>query len=191
MSTLRTQLSRLPLQPQYGQNTQASVSVKVASQPFERIIGYGYHDYNAPSFALDVCSPRGFGREHAEDVRLLSSPLAPCQLHAEFIGNEGDVRRFYCRFLSGIPMLALKSLGIEERSEAGPPGNTQVSNTVDSRFTLGDEVLLVVELKRPYMITTQWEQATNAGLSDRNKLSKELRMSVLIYNSGGNNCFLC
>lgn len=176
-ATVRRQLGTLPLQPVYYPDTGASVTVKQASNEYHRILGYTYHDYNAPTFARDMCIHVGFGTEEEEDVQVLNSPLAPCQLHAEQIGNEGDVRRFYYRYLSGIPMLALRSLGVIERSETGPTGNVQTSNTVDSRFTLREEVLAIVEHKRPHLISeSQWADNENNGLATRNKLSRELRM---------------
>lgn len=173
---VRKELGILPKTPRYGENTHASISVKTASQAFPPLVNYDYHASDNPYFAREICSQGGFGPENEEDLDILNSPTTHCPLLDEYIGNEGDVRRFFYRSLSGPLLLALKSRGLVERAEAGPTGNTQVTNTVDCRYTLGDQVVLTVEHKRPYMITDEWRQAVNPGLSNRNKLSKELRM---------------
>lgn len=72
---------------------------------------------------------------------------------AENIGNEGDVRRLFYRYLSGTVMVSLTSLHVIERSETGPAGPTSAAVTVDARFTVGNEVVAAVEFKKPYSIS--------------------------------------
>lgn len=168
---IRTLFARLHPSIFYFSDTGAHISIKQASTNFPRIFGYKYHNYNTISLV------EGFGNESEEDALTLKSFLYPCSLYHEQIGNEGDVGRLYYRYLSGTVMNALQLLHIIERSETGPTGDTQVTDTVDSRFTLGDIYITIVEFKRPHLVRSDhWADSAHGGLTTKNILSKELRM---------------
>ena len=171
-STVIQQLCRLPRQPRYTDNSNTSVSVKANSTSFIRILRYTYYENKAPSFVTEV----GFGPEHEEDNLLLDRHCDVSQQLEEFIFCEGDVRRFYDRYLTLALMFALQPVGVVQLSEAGPSMGTTL-NTVDSSFLFLDHPLMIAELKRPYRISgTHWADPTNDGLLARNQLSQEFRM---------------
>ena len=178
-STVIQQLCRLPRQPRYTIDPKTSVSNKTNTASFQRILRYVYHDSEAPSFALDMsAATTGFGPEHEEDTVLLNNRCDISQLLEEYIYCEGDVRRFYDRYLTLALMVALQPVGAVQLSEAGPSQGT-TTNTVDSSFLFLDHPLMIAELKRPYRISAEdWADALNDGLLARNQLSREFRMWV-------------
>lgn len=171
-STVLQQLCRLPCQPRYTEDPNTSVSVKAKSTSFERILQYSHHENNARSIVSKV----GFGPEQEEDVLLLKRHCDVSQQLEEFVYCEGDVRRFYDRYLTLALMFALQPAGVVQLSEAGPSMGT-TTNTVDSSFLYLDRPVMIAELKRPYRISEKhWADPMNNGLRGRNQLSQEFRM---------------
>lgn len=115
----------------------------------------------------------GYGPELTDDTHRLAVLIHPPNRMPVVVGNEGDVRRFYSRYISHLLTLACPKL--QERAETGPIQQSTLSTTIDSRFTFNNHQALIVELKKPGTINEQ-EWRGQANTSSRRNLSKEIRM---------------
>lgn len=106
---------------------------------FPPLINYKYHDCNSQHAVRDFFGNPGFGRESPADSDILDVPASSFPITTERIGNEADVRRFFDRFVSGTVTMAFAPWKIEERAETGLVGVTQITGTVDCRYTIANQ----------------------------------------------------
>ncbi|KAK4119948.1 hypothetical protein N657DRAFT_649729 [Parathielavia appendiculata] len=121
-----------------------------------------------------------FGDENALDHRLLTKDVMPLNDTVEWFQKEGDsVRAFYTHISHPIQLAFHTNLGppfIIQRSESGPLGQTQVSQTVDFSWGCGESSLMIGELKRHGIINTgAWITSPRRPDGNRVWLGKELR----------------
>lgn len=128
--SFRDGFGRLPACPIYGPDTHASISTKAGSSDFHPLINYKYHDCRSQHFVRDFFDTSGFGPESSADIDILEGLALPC------------------------PITTRRTSG------TGPVGNTPFTGTVDSRYTIGDQVVLIVEHKRLCTITNRWASST-------------------------------
>jgi hypothetical protein len=121
-----------------------------------------------------------FGDEDALDDHLLNRDVNPLNDTVEWFQSEGDsVRTFYTHISYPIQLAFQTGYGtpfIVQRSESGPLGPTQVSQTVDFTWGWGDRVVLMMgELKRHGIIDVAKWRGQEAPDHNRRWLGKELR----------------
>jgi hypothetical protein len=120
-----------------------------------------------------------FGNEDALDDHLLNKDLSPLNGTVEWLQSEGDsVRTFYTNVSLPI-QLAFQTLHgtpfIVQRSESGPLGPTDVTQTIDFTWGWGEHCLMIGELKRHGIIDVErWTGRLDPD-SNRVRLGKELR----------------
>ncbi|KAI1116719.1 hypothetical protein F5Y14DRAFT_53349 [Nemania sp. NC0429] len=124
------------------------------------------------------------GAEDELDRLLLSRTVYMHNHIPEALQNEADsVRAFYTHISLPI-QLAFQGI-IIQRSEAGPLGPTNYSQTVDFTWSHGDRCVLVGELKRHGIIADEsWLNRIDSDPDhNRRLLSKEMRGYCHRYNS--------
>ena len=164
------------LRPLFGEQINVSISQKTQANNYQPLLNYSYHPEHA--FQATMKTSALLGQETQEDQWVLSQQMASMPHFMEQTLNEGDVRRLYLRQVSGAVMIAGAFLGVIERSEVGPSAETNMATTVDSRLSFGDVDVMIVELKKPRTISAQvWADGAGAP-TNRDKMTKELRMSV-------------
>ena len=168
--TVRSQLYVLGNIPLFLPDMSTTATPKAGANNFSRIREY---DVVEPE---DVCETHsGYGPELQDDTSRLNTAVSRVNLSREVIGIEGDVRRFFFKYITGIVILACREL--QERSEVGPIEPTNSLTTVDARLSYANKQVAIVELKRPGVVNTDaWEQ--KLGTASQRNLGKELRMSV-------------
>ncbi|KAI0388294.1 hypothetical protein F5Y17DRAFT_470514 [Xylariaceae sp. FL0594] len=119
-----------------------------------------------------------FGDEDDLDRLLLSTPVHPLNDLQENLQSEGDsARTFYTHQI------------ITQRSEAGPLGSTNVSQTVDCTWSHKTHCVLAGELKRHGIINPQMWTGEEAANANRIWLGKELRGYCHKYTSAAGAVF--
>ncbi|KAL2017268.1 hypothetical protein VTK56DRAFT_2380 [Thermocarpiscus australiensis] len=126
-----------------------------------------------------------FGTEDALEGHLLNKNVMPLNNTTEWLQSEGDsVRTFYTHVSHPI-QLAFHTNGqsfMIQRSESGPLGPTQVSQTVDFTWGYGDRCVMIGELKRHRMIDAKAWRGEVPASHNRRWLGKELRAYCYKYN---------
>jgi hypothetical protein len=143
-----------------------------------------YHEVRQPALTLyetpnlDTINAV-FGNEDALDAHLLNKDVNPLNGTIEWFQKEGDsVRAFYTHVSHPIQLAFQTDHGapfIVQRSESGPLGPTQVSQTIDFTWGCGECCLMMGELKRHKIINPgRWRGELQVD-SNRRRLGKELR----------------
>ncbi|KAK4243262.1 hypothetical protein C7999DRAFT_18374 [Corynascus novoguineensis] len=143
-----------------------------------------YHEVRRPALTLhenpnlDTINTV-FGDEDALDAQLLNRDVNPLNGTIEWFQKEGDsVRTFYTHVSHPIQLAFQTAHGtpfIVQRSESGPLGSTQVSQTIDFTWGHGACCLMIGELKKHKMINpARWKGDMQAD-NNRVRLGKELR----------------
>lgn len=120
-----------------------------------------------------------FGPEDDLDRRLISKRIFPPNVVEEVLQSEGDTVRAFYSHISHFTMLAFQGI-LTQRSETGPLGPTSSPQTVDWTYGLGNDCVVLGELKRHGIINPRRWIGTEAADSIRINLSKELRGLVNI-----------
>ncbi|KAL2129656.1 hypothetical protein VTI74DRAFT_7490 [Chaetomium olivicolor] len=121
-----------------------------------------------------------FGDEDALDHHLLNRDVMSSNETVEWFQSEGDsVRAFYTKVSLPIQLAFQTDHGapfIVQRSESGPLGSTQVSQTIDFTWGWADRfVLMMGELKKHGMIDVATWRGVDPTDHNRKWLGKELR----------------
>jgi len=74
-------------------------------------------------------------------------------------------------------MHGMSTRGVTERSETGPSHQTQTAITIDAHYTFRNDCVLLVELKRPWVIReARWAGGPANSDTTKGNLEREVRM---------------
>lgn len=120
-----------------------------------------------------------FGDEDTLDNHLLNRDVSPLNGTTEWFQKEGDsVRTFYTNVSHPIQLAFQTHHGtpfIVQRSESGPLGPTNVTQTIDFTWGCGERCLVIGELKRHGIIDVETWTGERPTDNNRRWLGKELR----------------
>lgn len=155
------------------------VSQKVWATNYEQIRGDALTVYENPD--LETIE-RLLGEETDMDRHILSTDVNPTNRTLEWVQSEGDsCRTFYVHISQPIQLAFCKNNGmpyVYQRSESGPLGPTNVSQTVDYTWGCGTRCLMLGELKKYQIINVSRWRTSGARLdhdTNRRLLGKEMR----------------
>jgi hypothetical protein len=151
-----------------------SLSKKNWADPYPEVLAIQLF-VNPPREHIDIA----FGGEDALDGHLLSRDVNPLNGTTEWFQTEGDtVRTFYTNVSHPIQFAFQTQHGtpfIIQRSESGPLGPTNVTQTIDFTWGCGERCLMIGELKRHGIIDLKTWKGENPADHNRRWLGKELR----------------
>ncbi|KAK4095746.1 hypothetical protein N658DRAFT_99972 [Parathielavia hyrcaniae] len=137
---------------------------------------------NPPREHIDIA----FGGEDALDEHLLNRDMNPLNGTTEWFQSEGDsVRTFYTNVSHPIQLAFQTHHGtplIVQRSESGPLGQTNVTQTIDFTWGCEERCLMIGELKRHGIVDLETWTGTKETDRNRRWLGKELRGYCHKYN---------